>query len=216
MDRNLNIVMLSPVLNIHQVGIADELFKLTNGKYCFIQTDVMNKSNKKGANDDFSDRPYLIVLNDKWGDDIIYQIIQDADVVMFDGAPMRYLKKRMRTGKLTFNLAERWLKKGLLNLLSPRLLKQQWFYHIHCHEKPFYALCSSAYAAVDFRLMHAFVGKCYKWGYFTTVSNIDMEAVLREKRNDTVVKILWAGRSFPKIFLRRFHRAAAVQPIYEL
>ena len=27
MDRNLNIVMLSPVLNIHQVGIADELFK---------------------------------------------------------------------------------------------------------------------------------------------------------------------------------------------
>lgn len=194
MDRNLNIVMLSPVLNIHQVGIADELFKLTNGKYCFIQTDVMNKSNKKGANDDFSDRPYLIVLNDKWGDDIIYQIIQDADVVMFDGAPMRYLKKRMRTGKLTFNLAEHWLKKGLLNLLSPRLLKQQWFYHIHCHEKPFYALCSSAYAAVDFRLMHAFVGKCYKWGYFTTVSNIDMEAVLREKRNDTVVKILWAGR----------------------
>ncbi len=86
------------------------------------------------------------------------------------------------------------MKRGVINLLSPRLLKQQWYYHTSCHGKPFYALCSSAYAAGDFRLMQSFKKKCYKWGYFTAVPDIDIEVIQKAKRNASTVKILWVAR----------------------
>lgn len=190
----MTLVFVSVVLNIHQISIADELYRLTGGNYWFIETGDFNGDNSKGG-DDFSQRAYLIRIAD--GEVALHkvlQIIRDADVMIYGAAPLMYLRERISTGKLTFMYSERWLKKGLLNLFSPRLLKQQWFYHVHCHGKPFYVLCSSAYAARDFNLMRSFIGKCYKWGYYTAVPALDIETILREKRNSTIVKILWVGR----------------------
>ena len=51
----------------------------------------------------------------------VLQIIRDADVMIYGAAPLIYLRERISTGKLTFMYSERWLKKGLLNLFSPRL-----------------------------------------------------------------------------------------------
>lgn len=190
----MTIAFVSVILNIHQAGIADELYHLTGGNYWFIETGDSGGDNSKGG-DDFSQRSYLIrTADDKASLRKTLQIIRDVDVMIYGAAPLMYLRERIKTGKLTFIYSERWLKKGLLNLLSPRLLKQQWFYHTQCHGKPFYALCSSAYAASDFNLMRSFIGKCYKWGYYTSVSDLDTKALLCEKRNDTTVKILWVGR----------------------
>lgn len=124
------------------------------------------------------------------------QIIRDADVMIYGAAPIAFLKERVKTGKLTFIYSERWLKRGLLNLLSPRLLQQQWFYHTRCHGKPVYALCASAYAAGDFTKMFSFKEKCFKWGYFTTVPEIDIENIQKAKRSASTVKILWVARFY--------------------
>ena len=190
----MKIVIVSIVLNIHQVYIADALSKVTGGQFWFIETGGKELDDKKGGDSDFSKRPYLIQASrDLFSFEKAMQVIREADVMIYGAAPLKYLKERVRTRKILFINSERWLKKGVLNLLSPNLIQQQLFYHMYCHNKPVYALCSSAYASQDYQLMHYFKGCCYKWGYFTEVHNYDIESVQVEKRSNTV-RILWVAR----------------------
>ena len=127
----MTIVFVSVALNIHQVGVADEFYKLTNGNYWFIEVGDVNSDNSKGGDQkDFSSRPYLIQVAD--GEESLQKalrLIREVDVMIYAAAPLMFLKARIATGKLTFVNSERWLKRGIINLLSPRLLKQQFFYH---------------------------------------------------------------------------------------
>ena len=192
----MKIVFVSVVLNIHQVGISDELYKLTKGHFCFVETgDTYGDNNKGGTKRDYSERPYLIRINA--GEKSVQkalQFIREADVMIYGASPLEFLKERIKTGKLTFLYSERWFKRGLINLLSKNLIKQQWFYHTQCHGKPLYALCASAYAVDDFAKMCSFKGKCFKWGYFTVVDELDVEALQCQKRNLDKIRILWIGR----------------------
>lgn len=189
----LKFVFVSVKLNIHQANVTDELYKLTNGEYYFIETGTSDGNSKGGQ--DFSDRPYLIrVGNDAEVQQKALSLIRESDVMIYGAAPLIYLKERVKTGKLTFLYSERWLKRGLINLLSPRLLAQQWFYHTHCHGKPVYALCASAYAAGDFAKMFSFRGKCFKWGYFTQVKELEGIQELRNSGIQEPTRILWCGR----------------------
>lgn len=191
----MNIVFVSMALNIHQIGVSDELYRLAKGKFWFMETGYASKGVQKGGESEFALRPYLIrIQNGETSMAAAIQIIRDADVMIYGAAPIAFLKERVKTGKLTFIYSERWLKRGLLNLLSPRLLQQQWFYHTRCHGKPVYALCASAYAAGDFTKMFSFKEKCFKWGYFTTVPEIDIENIQKAKRSASTVKILWVAR----------------------
>lgn len=191
----MNIVFVSMALNIHQIGVSDELYRLAKGKFWFMETGYASKGVQKGGESEFALRPYLIrTQNGETSMAAAIQIIRDADVMIYGAAPIAFLKERVKTGKLTFMYSERWLKRGLLNLLSPRLLQQQWFYHTRCHGKPVYALCASAYAAGDFTKMFSFKEKCFKWGYFTMVSEIDIENIQKAKRSASTVKILWVAR----------------------
>ena len=191
----MNIVFVSMALNIHQIGVSDELYRLATGKFWFMETGYASKGVQKGGESEFALRPYLIrIQNGETSMAAAIQIIRDADVMIYGAAPIAFLKERVKTGKLTFIYSERWLKRGLLNLLSPRLLQQQWFYHTRCHGKPVYALCASAYAAGDFTKMFSFKEKCFKWGYFTTVPEIDIENIQKAKRSASTVKILWVAR----------------------
>ena len=56
----MKIVIVSIVLNIHQVYIADALSKVTGGQFWFIETGGKELDDKKGGDSDFSKRPYLI------------------------------------------------------------------------------------------------------------------------------------------------------------
>lgn len=204
----MTIVFVSIALNIHQAAVSDELYRLTSGSFWFVETGAATAENSKGGSSDaFSARPYLIRVNN--GPEAAQkarEVIHLADVMIYGAAPLSYLKERVRTGKLTFMYSERWLKRGWLNLLSPRLLKQQWFYHTHCRRKPLYALCASAYAAADFARMHSFKGKCYKWGYFTAVPELDIEEIQEKKRSHPKVRILWVAR-----FLKLKHPEAMLR-----
>lgn len=191
----MKIVTVSIILNIHQAYMADALYEVTGGQYWFVETGEENLlGDRKGGDSDFTKRPYLIQASKSMSSfKKAMWVIREADIVVYGSAPLKYLKERVLTGKITFINSERWLKKGLLNLLSPNLIKQQLFYYTHCYNKPVYALCSSAYASHDYQLMHSFKGRCYKWGYFTQTRNYDIEIVQEEKRSATV-RILWVAR----------------------
>lgn len=190
----MKIVMVSLVLNIHEAGVADSLYELTNGDYRFIETAVIDEeSDKGGCNKQFVSRPYLVRVSDGQTVETALTLVREADVVLFGAAPVLYLKERLKTGKLTFMVSERWLKRGVINILSPRLLKKLVVNYVYGHNKPYYALCASAYASGDFAKILTFKDKCFKWGYFTSVPTIDMASVQGAKCASTV-KILWVAR----------------------
>ena len=127
--------------------MADQLDALTNHNYTFVETEPMPQSFKDNGYDDFTERSYLLqVWKSSENERRAMELAESADVVLYGTVDLRYLFRRTaRTDKLTFVVNERWLKRGWLNLLSPRLLKFLWCYHTQLRKKPVYYLCSSAY-----------------------------------------------------------------------
>ena len=202
----MTIVFVSNFINHHQSLWSDELFKVLLGHYYFVETQKMFDWLKSGGYDDFSSRPYVLQA---WKDDASKKKAEElcvtADVAIFGADSLDYQIMRAKTGKLSFEVSERWLKKGILNLLSPRLLRNMWYYHTLFRKKPVYKLCSSAYAAGDQYKMLSYKNRCYKWGYFTRVDDYDIEASL-DKRKDAVFRLMWCAR-----FLKWKHPEMAIK-----
>lgn len=202
----MQIVFYTNFINHHQVLVADELYRSSGGRYLFIETMPMFDWLKKGGYEDYSSRPYVIQA---WKDDAskkkAEELCVNADVAVFGADSLDYLTMRAKTGKLSFEVSERWLKKGILNLLSPRLLRNMWYYHTLFRKKPVYKLCSSAYAAGDQYKMLSYKDRCYKWGYFTRVDDYDIEESL-DKRQDAVFRLMWCAR-----FLKWKHPELAIK-----
>lgn len=202
----MTIVFVSNFINHHQSLWSDELFKVLLGHYYFVETQKMYDWLKSGGYDDFSSRPYVLQA---WKDDAskkkAEELCINADVAIFGADSLDYQIMRAKTGKLSFEVSERWLKKGILNLLSPRLLRNMWYYHTLFRKKPVYKLCSSAYAAGDQYKMFSYKDRCYKWGYFTRVDDYDIEASL-DKRKDAVFRLMWCAR-----FLKWKHPEMAIK-----
>ena len=194
----MTIVFFSNFINHHQKPVADELYKLTNGNYTFVETMPIYEWLKTGGYSDFSHLPYVLRAWESKDNRLkAEKLALSADVALFAGDEvLEYAVLRSReTNKISFAVGERWLKRGLINLLSPRLLKFQWYYHTLFFKKPFYRLCSSAFAAGDEYKLRSFVNKCYKWGYFTKVEplNPDMldEFAMTDQDN---VSLMWCSR----------------------
>lgn len=190
----ISIVFYTNFINHHQLLLADELYLLTNHNFFLVEIQPMFEWLKKNGYSDFSSRPYVIQA---WKDNIqrqkAWKLCVSADVALFGADSLNYQVERAKSGKLSFEVSERWLKRGLINVFSPRLLKNMWFYHTLFYKKPVYKLCSSAYAAGDQYKLHSYRDKCYKWGYFTKVEDLDIAAVV-ENRTCSSIKIMWCSR----------------------
>lgn len=119
----------------------------------------------------------------------------DADVVICSLRDVQRIGDRVRRGKLTFYMSERWWKPpiGMARLLHPRFA---WMANQFCRlvQSPwFHFLPMGGYAASDMRRMTSFHGRMWDWGYFTTVP--DPLPPCRER--DGTLRILWAGRMLP-------------------
>lgn len=182
-------------LNHHQALMAEALWEQTGHEYCFVATTPMPDFRKKLGYSQFDDKPYLLKAYDNpEGLQKAMFLAKNADVALFGGGhSLSFQIERMRLGKLSFEVSERWLKRGWLNLLSPRLLKNMWYYHTLFHSKPIYKLCASAYAAKDQYRLHSFKDRCYKWGYFTKVEDFDVQAHV-DSKPDTSVSLMWCAR----------------------
>lgn len=192
------IVFISNFLNHHQKPMADQLYALTSGEYRFVEMTEMPESFVRNGYPVY-DEPWLIRF---WRDDDskrqAFDLIDSADCVVWDGSSLhRHIKRRLRSGKITFEFGERWLKKGLLNFLSPRLLRNQFWYHFLMPKNNFYRLNIGAYAADDYKLMRSFTNKMFRWGYFTDTADCEYTPAAPEsvgKRDDSKLNIIWVGR----------------------
>lgn len=169
----MKLVFYSLVLNHHQACVADEFYDILGDDYAFVETAECH--DRKGATEDYSKRPYLVMA---WESAEAWQHAMElagtADVCVFGGyEALPFEKARMKRGLLSFDMGERMLKRGWLNLASPRILKMIMAYHFGgWRKKPMYKLCCSSFAKGDQYKLRSFEDKCYKWGYFTQVEDL--------------------------------------------
>lgn len=191
----MKLVIYSIILNQHQVAVADELWEQTNHQFAFVELE--NIGDTKGGTEDFSARPYLLqAWKSQDTQKHALELAISAEVCIFSGArSLMFQRERLKRGLLSFEMSERWLKRGWKNLLSPNLLKSLWNYHIrHWSRKPLYKLCCSAFCAHDQYALHTFKNKCYKWGYFTKVDNIVTREGSPRLFKDRQPSLMWCAR----------------------
>ena len=190
----MKLAFFSCYLNHHQAIIADELYEMTNHSFVFVATTPIPAYRLRLGYSDYSDRPYLLkAYTSEEAMRSALEISKNSEVVLFGSDSFRFQIERMKVGKLSFEVSERWLKRGLINLLSPRLLINMWYYHTLFYKKPIYKLCSSAYCANDQYLLHSFINRCFKWGYFTRIDEFDIDRSL-ESSSSEIISIMWCSR----------------------
>ena len=192
----MKLVFYSLILNNHQANVADELWRLTGHSYCFVELANLQAEHRKGDTHDYSDRPYLLRAWQSEGDySKSMELARKADCCVFSGVQaLPFQKERMKLGLLSFDMSERWLKRGLINLFSPAILKMFLAYHLEgWSRKPIYKLCCSAFAAGDQRKLRTYRGRCYKWGYFTRVEKFDVEAST-DVSTSNITPLMWCSR----------------------
>ena len=192
----MKIVIVSTFMNHYHAPLSDELYRLTDGDFYFIETMKLPDSFRKGGFRDYS-QPYIIhAWECKNEEKRALQLAVDADVMIAGGGKfvVKYEKERLKYNKLTFESAERILKRGMINMISPTNLLTQLYYHILFYKKPLYKLCISGFAANDMYLQRAYIGKCYKFAYFPAIPDINPEQTIAEKPDYSHIKIIWCAR----------------------
>lgn len=176
-------------LNHHQAPVADEMYRLLGDDFRYVATYSRQNEDLKGGAD-YGTRPYcLFAADDVKAAEEAHRLNRESDVCVYGAGSLDWELERAKTGKLSFEISERWFKRGLLNVLSPRLIKWWWTYQTKLRKKPFYTLCASGYTASDRARLLTFKTRCYKWGYFPALPNLEQSTV----END-VIQIMWCGR----------------------
>lgn len=200
----MDIVFISNFFNHHQKQLSDELFRLTNGCFYFVETTVMSDDRVKMGYTETTKPTYVISSNHdiKQIDDLIF----NADVVIIGSADLKYVRKRLCNNKLTFKYSERIFKEGYKKIeLIPRIILA---YYRWGRYKNFHLLCASGFASNDYNKLLCFKNKSYKFGYFPpkkTFDNLDIVNLQKEKNS-----ILWVSRMIdwkhPEIVLKLAER----------
>ncbi|MDD5779494.1 MAG: glycosyltransferase [Bacteroidales bacterium] len=191
------LVFFNNSLNHHQVNVADEFYKLLGDNYAYVATVAKNKAGLKGGVD-YSTRPYCILAGDsEEARQHAVVLAKNAEVCVFGAESLNYAIERatLNPSGLSFELSERWLKRGWINILSPRLIRWWLAYQRHYRKANFYKLNASAFAAEDHLKLHTYKGRMFKWGYFTQVDEeFDVEASIVDASTSEIIPLMWCGR----------------------
>lgn len=192
----MKLIFYSIILNNHQANVADELWRLLGEDYRFVELEKPNKADGKGGTEDYASRPYLIkawASAEAWREAM--RLSRTAECCVFSGlSALPFAKTRMAEGLLSFDMSERWMKRGWPNVLSPAIRKMVAAYWLGgWRKKPIFKLCNGAFVAGDQHSLNTYKGKCFKWGYFTKVEELDVEASPYVSTPDTM-PLMWCSR----------------------
>lgn len=191
----MKLAIYSPYLNHHQVALADELHRILGNEFVFVATKRLATNQLKGGKD-YSRRSYCICASES--DEEHRKALSfaiETDVALISSGELEYAIARAKTDKLTFDVSERWMKRGWINLFSPTIFKSFLAYWRYFHHKPFFKLCCSAFAVNDHYRLGMYRKRCFKWGYFTKV---DMDFKLEEPDPGAacseITPLMWCAR----------------------
>lgn len=187
------ITFVSNYLNHHQLPFSKAMYAMEDVDYTFLQTEEMELE-RKNMGWSFDPEEYPFFKEYYKDPDRFAKLIMDSDVVIFGGTDdENYIMPRLEAGKFVIRYSERIYKDGQWKFISPRGLIKKYHDHVRFKENV-YLLCSGAYVASDFSLIHAYKDRMLTWGYFPEFIEYG-ESTLDDKRIDNnKVNILWCGR----------------------
>lgn len=181
-------------LNHHQAGVADELYALLGHDFRFVCTLPVDPGEMKGGVD-YSNRDYCLQASSSTCNlRQAMKLALESDVCVFGACSQVYAVKRAienPTG-LSFEIGERWLKRGWVNLLSRNLIRWRLNYGRYYRKANFYKLCASAYTREDDEAMCCYKDRHFKWGYFPAVPSV--KPLHNEVDADAPVRLMWCAR----------------------
>ena len=189
----MTLVFVTNLIHHHQIPLADEFYRILGNGYTYITTKEMPEFLIKGGYANKSDKPYLLRANES--EEKMRKalaLIDAADVVIVGASHEVMVKNRIKNNKLTFNYSERWFKKKLWHYLRPGTIYHIIADHLRFFNKKSYMLCASAYAKRDANLVGCYINKCFRWGYFTKVEDIDIDKIIKSK--PTKMHMMWCAR----------------------
>lgn len=186
----MRIVYIANAIGHISAPLCDNLYGVYKENFSFIETSELSEDRKKVGSG--TNRSY--VINAKNNEQEVIKLCNEADVVIFGDAPLKYIKKRIELNKLTLYYSERLFKKGYYRYFNPITMKHvRDRFIIPSKNSNFYLLCASSFAPLDFKRVGAFKGKMYKWGYQTTVIEKSIDELLANKPQDGL-EFIWVGR----------------------
>lgn len=195
----MRLVFASNYINHHQMPVSQELNRLCQeqgGSYAFVQTEPMEQERvDMGWGEILREADFV---RNYWEDEGGCQrLIDEADAVIFGGCEdERYIGDRLETGKPIWRYSEPLYKTGRYKWISPRGLKKKYHDHTRYRKKRVYLLCAGAYVAGDFRLVGAYGGKRFRYGYFPAFRQQDLEDLMagKDQASQGRLRLLWAAR----------------------
>ena len=170
--------------------LCDGLYSEYGANFIFIETMELDK-NRAGIGC-LETRPYIFNAIGKEAE--AKKLCNEADVVIFCGVSLDYIKERIAKNKLTIYYSERMFKKGFYRYFNPKtMLTVQKRFVKPSRNSNFHLLCASSYAALDFNRVGAFRNKMYKWGYQIEIREQDIDALMKVKPEDGL-EFVWVGR----------------------
>lgn len=159
----------------------------------FVATDPpMEERKKLGWSDEESDSWILRAGEVESQREEFERWWDEADVVIAASRNVKRLADRLRRGKLTFYMSERWWKPpiGIARMLHPRFAWMAYRFVRLSQNSSFHCLPMGGYAGSDMRRIASFPGRMWNWGYFTAVP--EQLPPCRERQG--TFRVLWAGR----------------------
>jgi len=194
----VRIAFFSNYLNHHQLPFCIEMVKLLEGDFTFIACDEIPDFRMKLGYEDMNSK-YDFVLKtyeNEENEKKAMKLADECDFIIFGAAPVKYIRLREKAGKPSFIYSERLFKPNENKLMIKTYLAYLKSY-LFRKKNNVYILCASQYTSNDFRMIGAYWGRYYQWGYFPRDYTYDIAALMQRKRAQSKPVILWAGRIIP-------------------
>ena len=190
----MRLLQVSNIVSHHQLPLARCLAaRLGESNFRFAATEVTTTERVNlGWNAEESE-PWILRAGENEADLAqFHEWWSQADVVIAGCRTIPQIADRVRSGKLTFYMSERWWKPllGIARLLHPRFMWMAYQFCQLARSSNFHYLPIGGYAASDIRRIASFQGRVWDWGYFTTVPDPIPPCLAC----DSEFRVLWAGR----------------------
>ncbi|MCR4990999.1 MAG: glycosyltransferase [Lachnospiraceae bacterium] len=190
----LNIVFMSNFINHHQKPFCDAMYDKVGEGFIFLQTEPMDQERiEMGWSDAYTSLPYVRLLYEN--EEEAKRMVMEADVLIAGWSDRTDLiKARLNEKKMTIRISERIYREGQWKFISPLGLISKYAEHVRYRKAPAYLLCAGAYVASDFKLIHAYPDKMYKFGYFPELRKYHIDKLFELKDKSGMIEIVFAGR----------------------
>lgn len=192
----MKLVFIGGALDHINLPLCKAFFNILNNEFNFIATKSTSSSRLDLGYGNLTDK-YPFVLKYYENPKMCDHVIDIADVVIFGSAPEKIISKRMLSNKLTFRFTERMYKEpfSVSNFIH-RVLGAM-LHHGRYQGKKVYILAAGAYVANDFNKYKFYKNRCYKWCYFTKLSDKTYDELIKIKKNNTCTELVWTARFVP-------------------